>query len=183
MIPFVYIRSMKKFVSVVQKFDSPLWGFHTEVPHDIAMLFIDGDNRRVRCTLNEKVKTRSALMPPRQGWFLLINKSIREELDLQIGSEVSITLEKDHSAYGMAMPEELEVMLNQDDAGNGYFHALTPGKQRSLIYIVSQVKNVDSRIRKSLAILDHLKEEKGALDFKRLNTKIKEYNQQAKLKR
>lgn len=106
----------------------------------------------------------------------MINKVSREKLGLKAGDKVTLELEKDSSAYGIPMPESLQVMLDQDGVGSKYFHSLTPGKQRSLIYIVSKVKSLDKQINKSLAILDHLKDVKGKLDFKMLNTKIKEYN-------
>ncbi|MBK8517794.1 MAG: hypothetical protein IPL55_16360 [Saprospiraceae bacterium] len=57
-----------------------------------------------------------------------------------------------------------------------FFHALTPGKQRSLIYIVGKVKNTESKIRKSLAIADHLTSNKGKIDGKLLYEALKEYN-------
>ncbi|MBE62878.1 MAG: hypothetical protein CMB89_11005, partial [Flammeovirgaceae bacterium] len=71
---------------------------------------------------------------------------------------------------------------DQDKLASEFFHDLTPGKQRNLIYIISKVKNTDSRINKALAIIDHLTERNGKLDFKLLNEKIKEYNQRGKLK-
>jgi uncharacterized protein YdeI (YjbR/CyaY-like superfamily) len=74
------------------------------------------------------------------------------------------------------MPEELQVLLDQDDMGNELFHALTKGKQRSLVYLVSKVKNSNSRLNKSLAIIEHLKDVKGKLDYRMLNEKIKYYN-------
>jgi hypothetical protein len=53
---------------------------------------------------------------------------------------------------------------------------LTKGKQRGLIYIVTKVKNTNSRLNKSLAIIEHLKDVKGNLEYKMLNEKIKYYN-------
>ena len=67
-------------------------------------------------------------------------------------------------------------MLDQEETAKEIFESLTPGKQRTLIYIVLKVKNTDSRIRKALAIVEHLNESKGDLDFKRLNVLIKHYN-------
>ena len=98
-----------------------------------------------------------------------------------MGDQVTITLEKDTSEYGMPMPESLMLLLDQDEEGSKYFHELTPGKQRSLIYIVSKVKNIDKQINKGLAILEHLREFKGQIEYKQLNEKIKSYNQRGSL--
>ena len=121
-------------------------------------------------------------MPYNQGYFVLINKSLVKKLGLMVNTEVSLSLEKDTSEHGHEVPESFQMLLQQDDDGSHLFEQLTPGKKRSLIYIVGKVKNIDSQLNKGLAILDHLKQEKGNLDFKKLNQLIKEYNQRSKLK-
>ena len=74
------------------------------------------------------------------------------------------------------MPIELQELLYQDPEGSNYFESLTPGRKRNLIHIVSVVKNTNSRLNKALAIVHHLKEFEGKLDFKILIQTIKHYN-------
>lgn len=167
---------MTRFTTKLEKFESSVYGFHFKVPINLAELFIDGNNRRVICQINGEIRTQSALMPSSEGWYIFMNKSTRKKLDLIEGQEFEVEIEKDHSEFGMEVPEELSVMLDQEEKAREVFDALTPGKQRSLMYIVSKVKNSESRIRKALAIADHLKESNGKLDFKRLNVLIKHYN-------
>lgn len=172
-----------KFQSVLEQFeDTRVFNFHIVVNESIANQFIEGEDRRIVCTLNDKETIHAALMPRHGDYFILINNKVKKSLDLELGDNVEVRLEKETSAYGMPMPEEFQALLEQDVKGSEYFHLLTPGKQRNLIYLVSKVKNTDSRMTKSLAIVDHLKDVSGALDFKILNQKIKEYNQNAKLK-
>jgi len=120
-------------------------------------------------------------MPYPKGYFILMNQANVKKLNIKEGDPVNIVINKDTSEYGVPMPDSFLALLSQDEQGSAYFHQLTPGKQRSLIYIVGKVKNIDSQINKGLAILSHLTEAKGQLDFKRLNEKIKEYNQRSKL--
>lgn len=167
---------MDTFVGKLEKFDSHLWQYHIPVPEEIATTYIEGENRRVYCTLNGQHRIQCALMKSQSYWYVLVNKEIRNKLSIEEGDTIKVLLEKDHTEFGHDMPEELQVMLDQDEEGNHYFRKLTPGKQRSLVYLVVKVKNSDSRLRKSLAILYHLKEVKGALDFKMLNETIKYYN-------
>jgi hypothetical protein len=173
---------MIQFKSTLQKFDPKLFGFHFQVPAEIAEQFIDGNNRRVICDVNKQLKMQCALMPYSQGYFILINKTRVKQLGLRVDEEVELSLKKDNSEYGHEMPESFEMLLVQDEEGSKYFHQLTPGKKRSLIYIVGKVKNVDSQLNKGLAILEHLRTDHGQLDFKKLNELIKEYNQRSKLK-
>lgn len=161
-------------------FDSNLWGGHIMVPPAIAQPFLEQKHRRIICRLPGDIVIHAALMPSKTGWFILINKSIQKKLGLLPGKTLALSIEKDDSEYGMPMPEELQWILDEDQAAFRFFEQLTPGKQRNLIHLVSSVKNQDSRIRKSLAIADHLKESQGKMDFRQLNEKIKWYNQQSR---
>jgi len=166
----------------LQKFDSKVWGFHFPIPTSIAKTFIEGTNRRVVCQINNDIKIQGALMPYSEGYFLLINQDLVNKCNLSIGMEVDLAMEKDTSEFGMTMPDSFRTLLEQDNEGNLYFDKLTPGKKRNLIYIVGKVKNFESQLNKGLAILHHLKIDRGQLDFKKLNQLIKEYNQRLKLK-
>ena len=119
-------------------------------------------------------------MPNNGEYFILANKKLVSKLNLHIGDRVVLKLEKDFSEFGHPIPETFAALLDQDEVGRNHFYQLTPGKQRSLIYLIGTVKNVDSQLNKGMAILDHLKMENGQLDFKKLNALIKHYNQRWK---
>ncbi len=166
-----------KYSTTIEHFtNSPIWGYHMPVSTEMAEQFIEGNDRRIICTINGQETIQAALMPNLMGYFIMMNKQLVTKLGLQTGSQVELEIEKDTSEYGLDMPDELRELLNQDDEGSEYFHALTKGKQRTLIYIVAKVKNTNSRLNKALAIVHHLKEFQGKLDFKVLNQTIKYFN-------
>jgi uncharacterized protein YdeI (YjbR/CyaY-like superfamily) len=70
----------------------------------------------------------------------------------------------------------LRECLWQDPEGEAVFESLTPGKKRSLIYVVSKVKSTNLRMRKAIVIVTHLAKY-GSLDYKVLNSEMKEANQ------
>jgi hypothetical protein len=168
--------------TTLEEFDSNLWGYHFPIPENIARKFIQGNNRRVICRINNHFTMQCALMPYTEGFFILINQELVKKLNLPLHAEVYLHLEKDLSEHGHQVPESFRILLDQDSEGKKYFDQLTPGKKRSLIYLVGKVKNIESQLNKGLAILHHLKEEQGVLDFKKLNQLIKDYNQRSKLK-
>jgi hypothetical protein len=166
-----------KFKAVLSHFESsPLWGRYFDIPEEIAIQLVEGNDRRVICVINDVLKLHSALMPNKGNWFIMLNKENQKKLDVSLNTTIFVCLIKDRSEYGMPMPDEFREVLNQEPDADKYFHELTPGKQRTLLHIVSKVKSVDSRIRKSLAICDHLLANKGFVDYKLLNEAIKEYN-------
>ena len=165
-----------EFSSSLGKFDFNHWHFHIPVPDAIAVQLMDENNRRVLVWINQQGPYHMALMKAKECWYILINQDLRKKHKLEMEIPVTIALTRDLSEFGHEVPEEFEVLLDQDEEGNAWFRKLTPGKQRSLIYLVTQVKNPESRMKRSLAILHHLKLAGGKLDFKQLNEWIKHYN-------
>lgn len=153
-----------------------LWPYYFLIDEEVTKALSSEDHKRIVCKINNLETINCALMPLGRGSYLMVNQEVRKKLSLEPGSEVVLEMERDTSKYGMPMPESLQVMLDQDEIGSKYFHQLTPGKQRSLIHLVAKVKSLDKQINKSLAILEHLKDINGNLDYKLLNIKIKEHN-------
>lgn len=156
--------------------NSPLWGYHFYVPEDIAKNFISGNDRRVICSINDNLTLHCALMPNKGTWFILLNKDNIKKIKPLGNGAIKVSLIKDTSEYGMPMPDELNEVLLQDYQAYDFFHALTPGKQRSLMYLINKIKSTDIKIRKSLVIADHLIANKGKLDHKLLYDALKDYN-------
>lgn len=152
------------FKTKLAKF-SPESGWHfMQVTKKVADGFnFEKGSRRVVCTLNDAETFQCALMPYAGDFFIMVNKRIRARLQIEQGDTVAVMLEKDESRYGLPMPEEFREVLNQDPDGDRMFHALTAGKQRSLLYYVGKVKDIDKRIHACLIIVEHLRENEGKI--------------------
>ena len=55
------------------------------------------------------------------------------------------------------IPEELEAVLDEDQEGKEAFEKLTTGYKRSLIHYITSVKNVDSRVKRALELIERAK--------------------------
>ena len=164
-----------EFESTIAKLDSSVWNMHLTVPQEVSDHFLGRKVTRIVCDIEGRHSFHAALMPKGKGtYFININKDIRKKLGLREGDKVQITLVPDESKYGIHIAEEMQELLNQDVEGSHLFHQLTMGKQRTLIHIASSLKSSDGRLRKALMILDYLKSVNGQLDFKELNTFMKE---------
>lgn len=169
-----------KFTGFLSVFDesSLSWEKHIPIPDTIftEMLKI-ADDKRIICTLNNTLSFHCAMMPKGSFHYILVNNETFKKLKLQVNDEVSVEITKDDSKYGINISEELEEVLFSDPDGSALFHQLTPGKQRSLIHIINKFKSSQLRIEKSFVVLEHLKRQKGVLDFKKLNADFKEFRE------
>ncbi|NUN70140.1 MAG: DUF1905 domain-containing protein [Bacteroidetes bacterium] len=162
------------FTSRLELSDNKLWGAHFRIPKEAAKALTSGESKRVICTVMGTERYQSAIVFFRTGVpVVTINKTLRTKLNLEPGDSADITLEKDTSAYGLPMPEELNEVFRQDPEGKKIFHSLTPGKQRTLLYIIGKSKDPDKRIRLSLIILHHIKKNLGKVDYRALNDEMK----------
>lgn len=120
--------------------------------------------KRVVCTINGGESFQCALMPSGGKFYIIVNKKKRDALGIAAGDKVRAELVIDESKYGLPMPEEFREVLDQDPEGDKLFHALTPGKQRSLLYFLGNVKDIDRRIHQALVIVEHIKERGKVVD-------------------
>lgn len=162
----------------VEKFPEGLWTYHLIVSQETVDALSSDGNKRIICQIEGNSAFHAGLMPDGKGrWFIKLSKDKMRDFKLELGQKVHVTLTKDESKYGMHMPEVFGELLYQDPEGASYFEALTPGKKRSLIHMVASVKSEDIKLRKALVILQHLKINKGILDFKQLMEAMKNKNQ------
>lgn len=147
------------------------WHFLIVDKKVVAKLEFADKYRRVLCSINGQKAFHCALMPWGDKFYIIVSKAKRQ--GLVAGDKVKVELVKDESKYGLPMPEEFEEVLRQDQEGDKLFHALTPGKQRSILYFLSQAKDIDLRIDHALLIVEHLKTNGGRIVDKLLHDELK----------
>jgi len=149
------------------------WHF-LEIPARTAEKFEKKNgSRRVVCTIDGKLSFQCALLPWGEIFTIIVNKEKRDKLGIVAGQKVDVLLEEDVSKYGLPMPPEFKEVLKQDREGNKLFHLLTAGKQRSLLYLVGKVKDIDKRIHTALTVIEHLKKNDGKVIGEHLHEELK----------
>ncbi len=118
----------------------------------------DGSRERVICSVPGKEESfPCALMPDGKGnFYIMLSRRLMKDVP-PLPDLVDIQLQKDESKYGMEVPEELEVLLEQDEEFSESFHKLTPGKQRSIIHLISSPKRVETRVDRAIRIAENVK--------------------------
>ena len=88
---------------------------------------------------------------------LFFGKGKQKELGIFKNDWFTLQFFEDNSKYGVEMPEELEAVLLSDHDAFKIFESLTAGKKRSIIYIITRYKVLQTRIDKSLILVGNIK--------------------------
>ncbi|MFK8057327.1 MAG: YdeI/OmpD-associated family protein [Saprospiraceae bacterium] len=129
-------------------------------------------SKRIIVSVAETIEWHAAFIPGGKGdYFIIVNKERVKALRQNVSdlNNLTVTLLPDESDYGMPMPVELGELLAMDNEADKYFHALTPGKMRALMYLVAKPKREETRLKKAVGITTYLTEVRGKLDFAEMN--------------
>ena len=122
-----------------------------------VLQWVDQGIKRVICRVGN-ARLHAALNPRKQGgYWIYMNAATVKSEGLRVGALVTFSLELDKSPLQFEVPEEFAEVLETDPEAKTIFSALTPGTQRGLIYLVTQVKSTDKRIARALLIAEKLK--------------------------
>ncbi|MGB7202356.1 MAG: YdeI/OmpD-associated family protein [Pyrinomonadaceae bacterium] len=159
------MASSIKFNTVLERSpETSGWHFLVIEKKTADKLLFKDQYKRVVCTINGGERFQCALMPSSGKFYIIVNKKKRDALGIAAGDKVKVELVIDESKYGLPMPAEFREVLDQDPEGDKLFHSLTAGKQRSLLYFIGNVKDIDKRIHQSLVIIEHLKNNGKVID-------------------
>lgn len=88
--------------------------------------------------------------------FFSVNAALRKAARISTGDQVDVTFRLVDASV-IEMPEELEAVLAQDDKAMAVWNTFPLGLQRSLVHYIASVKNIDSRIKRSLQMMEKAK--------------------------
>ena len=130
-----------------------------EIPPEVADVFLGAKNKvRVIVEFDNGKKVHRAIQRNKNGFcFIIMGKTTLKTVDKEAGLDEDVILTQDNSEFGMEVPEEFEEVLRQDDEGKARFMELNPGIKRSFLYYINTGRTVDTRIERSLRLIENLK--------------------------
>jgi hypothetical protein len=146
------------FKSVLEALDEKMAHHLIAVPEEIARPFIQGKGApRIFCSVHGGAEFPCALNPRHGRYVIIASKQMIKKNKLLMGVPFIVSIRHDPE-NGLGLPEELSEVLVQDETALKAYQALNDGHKRGLIHYVNQVKSVDSRIKRSLEIMEKIKE-------------------------
>ncbi|MEL6652413.1 MAG: YdeI/OmpD-associated family protein [Bacteroidota bacterium] len=109
---------------------------------------------RLVCEVEGKVSYSCGLNHLGDGnYFIILSNKNREKAGITLGDEVHFSIKEDPNPLGVAVPEVLDVLLQQDPEAKQIYDQITDGKKRSLIYTIMKIKDIDKQIQTTLDFL------------------------------
>jgi hypothetical protein len=88
--------------------------------------------------------------------YIMMSKSRLNDINAEEGDEITIEALEDKSEYGADMPEEFQVLLDQDEDFSRRFHAQTKGFQRTIIIYISRFKTESKRLEHAMRLMRNI---------------------------
>jgi hypothetical protein len=146
------------FTSTIDKFDEKM-GYHFfRVPHEIALELSDKFPFRSLCTINNHTFHAGIVKRGLDGFVIQIGKAVLKAAKIEYNQTINVNLKPDESEYGYAFPEEMQVLIEQDEESRKYWDAMNPGAKRSYLHYINSGKSIDTRIKRALLIIERAKE-------------------------
>jgi uncharacterized protein YdeI (YjbR/CyaY-like superfamily) len=147
----------KSFTAVLEPDGTRLRWVIARVPFDIAKAWPVRRGRRVRGTI-EGFAFRTSLFPDPSGagLVLLVNKSMQAAARARVGAKVRFALEPDLEEREVAIPSEMERVLNADRGLNRWFGKLSPSMRREIGKWVAAPKSAETRTKRAEKMAERL---------------------------
>lgn len=128
---YFYLKIYASFVNSLEK------GKHTRL---ICQL----DTLEFQCGLNHMGDG---------NYFIIISKKNMDRVGKSKGDSIAFELRLDPNPLGVAIPEVLEVLLEQDDDLKEQWDSLTDGKKRGTIHAINRIKNIDLQVSRAIELI------------------------------
>lgn len=82
-----------------------------------------------------------------------LSKAARQQLQVEVGQRVEVTLSPDDAPRVLELPPELVAAFEQNPAARDAFEALSPSRRKELARTVADAKKPETRARRLEAVL------------------------------
>lgn len=143
------------FETRLVEYDDTLVSTVVEIPVEVVKKLPKG-RIRVEGKLNELIFNLAIQFKKTGARYLSISQAMRKSAKIKPGDKVKVSFQM-VDPDKLELPEEMEAVLAQDEAGAKLWNKLTVGLQRSLVHYINSTKNIDLRIERALFLINKVK--------------------------
>lgn len=152
-------REMKNFKSeqIIGQLEKRKGGYYfLKVNAEIVEKFENKGKTRFICKLDDKMSFQCGLNHFGDGnYFMIISTKRFKLIGRQLGETIPFELIEDPNPLGIQLPETIEILLEQDNELKNKFDQLTDGKKRTIIVLISKIKDIDKQISKTIDLINN----------------------------
>lgn len=148
-------KQLFSFETRLVEYDDTLVNTVVELPAEVIKKLPKG-RVRVEGKLNQVPFNLGVQSKKTGARYLSISQAMRKSAKIKPGDKVKVSFQVVDSDK-LDLPEEMEAVLAQDEAGAKLWNKLTVGLQRSLVHYINSTKNVDLRIERALYLMNKVK--------------------------
>lgn len=146
----------KSFDAVLEKGDNGLGWTIARVPFGPRDVWPGMVRLRVKGAVNG-FAFRTSLFPYRGGGFyLLVNRAMTEGAGVRLGDTATFSLEPDMAPRPAELPEELDVLLDEEKGLREFYDSLSESMRREIGKWVGGVKSDASRMKRAQQMAERL---------------------------
>lgn len=144
------------FATRITKIDAAFMQYLLIIPQDIIESINAKGRIRVEGTMNGAPFALAIQNLKTGEKYFSVSAALRRAAKIQLSVPVEV---KFHlvDPDKLDIPEELTAVLEEDPEGKAIFDEMTTGMKRSLVHYITSVKNVDSRIKRALELIEKAK--------------------------
>jgi hypothetical protein len=121
---------------------------YLDIPLDLAALYGAKGQIKVCGTING-CPFRSSAMPRGDGaHYLVVNKTIRDQIGATQGDTVTVTLERDTAGRDISAPDDFQRALDMNDAARTIFVGFSPSRRKLYVEWIEAAKSSATRQRR-----------------------------------
>ena len=129
--------------------------FFLKIDAGIVNQFENKRQTRFLCTLENSLTFQCGLNHLGDGnFFIILSAKNLQSVNKSLCENIIYELNEDPNPLGVAMPEVLEAVLEQDETLKLTFESLTLGKKRNIIHQIIKIKDIDLQIQKSIKLIN-----------------------------
>ena len=129
--------------------------FFLKIDAEIVNQFENKRQTRFLCTLENSLTFQCGLNHLGDGnFFIILSAKNLQSVNKSLCENIIYELNEDPNPLGVAMPEVLEAVLEQDETLKLTFESLTLGKKRNIIHQIIKIKDIDLQIQKSIKLIN-----------------------------
>lgn len=125
------------------------------IPQEVSRTFKKKGHIPVRVKINN-FSFRSTLAPRKNNKHILyLNGEVRSKANIKEGEILNVNLEFDPDSRELTIPEDLELIMNENRDVWNKFLSMTSAHRNELIKFLASAKRPETRLKRIERIIDH----------------------------